>query len=168
MNDVIGAALYLQSRGDVDPDRIAAWGGSYGGFLTAFALAKASNLYAAGVDMHGVHDWTNVLKTREPSYDPNSELGRLAWRSSPMAYVDTWKSPVLLIQGDDDRNVPFTETIHMAEELRNHGVEVEQLVFPDEVHDFLLHRDWLAAYRASADFLDRKVGERRATAAVAK
>jgi dipeptidyl aminopeptidase/acylaminoacyl peptidase len=168
VNDVIGAALYLQSRGGVDPDRIAAWGGSYGGFLTAFALAKASNLYAAGVDMHGVHDWTNVLKTREPSYDPNSELGRLAWRSSPMAYVDTWKSPVLLIQGDDDRNVPFTETIHMAEELRNHGVEVEQLVFPDEVHDFLLHRDWLAAYRASADFLDRKVGERRATAAVAK
>jgi dipeptidyl aminopeptidase/acylaminoacyl peptidase len=87
-------------------------------------------------------------------------------QSSPMAYVDTWKSPVLLIQGDDDRTVPFTETIYLAEELRKRGVEVEQLIFPDEVHDFLLHRDWLAAYRASAAFLDRKLAERRATAPV--
>lgn len=159
VNDAIGAALYLRSRSDVDPDRIAAWGGSYGGYMTAFALAKASNLYAAGVDMHGVHDWNNEIKNREPNYDPRAagDLARIAWQSSPIAYVDTWKSPVLLIQGDDDRNVPFTETIHLAEALRKRGVDVEQLIFPDEVHDFLLHRDWLAAYHASADFLDRKL-----------
>ena len=159
VNDAIGAALYLRSRNDIDPDRIAAWGGSYGGYMTAFALAKASNLYAAGVDMHGVHDWNNEIKNWEPNYDPRAagELSRIAYQSSPIAYVDTWKSPVLLIQGDDDRNVPFTETIHIAEELRKRGVEVEQLVFPDEVHDFLLHRDWLAAYHLSADFLDRKL-----------
>ena len=159
VNDAIGAALYLRSRSDVDPDRIAAWGGSYGGYMTAFALAKASNLYAAGVDMQCVHDWNNEIKNWEPNYDPRAagDLARMAWQSSPIAYVDTWKSPVLLIQGDDDRNVPFTETIHLAEELRKRGVDVEQLIFPDEVHDFLLHRDWLAAYHASADFLDRKI-----------
>ena len=159
VDDAIGAALYLQSRGDVDPARIGAWGGSYGGYMTAFALAKASNLYAAGVDMHGVHDWNNEIKNWEPTYDPRAagELARIAWLSSPIAYVDTWKSPVLLIQGDDDRNVPFTETIHLAEELRKRGVDVEQLVLPDEVHDFLLYRSWLAAYHAGADFLDRKL-----------
>jgi dipeptidyl aminopeptidase/acylaminoacyl peptidase len=158
--DVIGAGLYLRSRPDVDPDRIVSWGGSYGGYLTAFALAKASNLFAAGADFHGVHDWNNEIKVWEPSYDPrdHADLARLAYQSSPIAYVDTWKSPVLLIQGDDDRNVAFNETIHLAEELRKRNVDMELLVFPDEVHDFLLHRHWIEAYKATADFFARKLG----------
>jgi dipeptidyl aminopeptidase/acylaminoacyl peptidase len=68
---------------------------------------------------------------------------------------------VLLIQGDDDRNVSFTETIHLAEALRKRNVDVELLIFPDEIHDFLLHRNWLAAYHAAADFLDRKLQPQR-------
>ena len=165
VNDVIGAGLYLRSRPDIDPDRIVAWGGSYGGYLTAFALAKASNLFAAGADFHGVHDWNNEIKVWDPTYDPrnNTDLARLAFQSSPIAYVDTWKSPVLLIQGDDDRNVAFNETIHLAEELRKRKVDVELLVFPDEVHDFLLHRSWIAAYKATADFFARVVPTSRAS-----
>lgn len=157
VNDVTGAALYLRTRGDVDPKRIVAWGGSYGGFLTAFALAKASDLYAAGVDLHGVHDWNQEIKVWVPSYDPanNQALAQLAKASSPITYVDTWRAPVLLIQGDDDRNVPFTETIHLAEALRKRHVHVETLVFPDEIHDFLMHRSWLAAYHAADDFFAR-------------
>jgi len=50
---------------------------------------------------------------------------------------------VLLIQGDDDRNVPFAEMVDLAEALRKQGVPFDQLVFPDEIHDFLLHRTWL-------------------------
>lgn len=65
---------------------------------------------------------------------------------------------MLLIQGDDDRNVAFTETIHLAEELRKRNVDVELMVLPDEVHDFLLHRSWVAAYGAASDFFDRKLG----------
>jgi dipeptidyl aminopeptidase/acylaminoacyl peptidase len=60
-----------------------------------------------------------------------------------------------MIHGDDDRNVPFSESVDLAESLRNRNVYFEQLVFPDEVHGFLLHRNWLAAYRATADFFDR-------------
>ena len=159
VNDVTGAALYLRSRADVDPKRIGAWGGSYGGYLVAFALAKSSELYAAGVDLHGVHDWNAEIKVWEREYDPakNEAMARLAWQSSPLAYVDTWRSPVLLIQGDDDRNVAFTETIHLAEELRKRNVDVELMVLPDEVHDFLLHRSWVAAYEATAEFFDRKL-----------
>ena len=158
-NDVLGAGLYMKSRGDVDPNRIGLWGGSYGGYLTALGLARASDLFAAGVDIHGVHDWNFVIRNFQPSYNPleNQEISRLAFESSPMASVEDWRSPVLLIHGDADRNVPFSETVDLVEQLRKHGVEFEQLIFPDEVHGFLLHRNWLAAYRAAADFFDRKL-----------
>ncbi len=149
-NDVQGAGVYLRSRSDVDAARIGAWGGSYGGYLTALALARASDLFRAGVDFHGVHNWATELDIppTEPDY-------RVAFESSPLAYVKGWRSPVLLIQGDDDRNVQFKQTVVLADALRRQKVEVEELVFPDEVHDFLLHRSWLEAYRAAVRFLER-------------
>jgi dipeptidyl aminopeptidase/acylaminoacyl peptidase len=156
-NDVLGAGIYLRNRSDVDAKRIGLWGGSYGGYLTALGLARASDLFAAGVDMHGVHDWNIVVRNFVPAYDPlaKPDAARLAFESSPLASIKTWRSPVLLIHGDDDRNVPFSETVHLVEALRNQGVEFEQLIFPDEIHDFLRHEDWLRAYHASADFLAR-------------
>jgi len=156
-NDVMGAGLYMRSRADVDPQRIGLWGGSYGGYLTAMGLSRASDLFAAGVDMHGVHDWNIVIRNFVPAYDPQArpDAARLAFESSPLASVKTWRSPVLLIHGDDDRNVPFSETVHLVEALRNQGVEFEQLIFPDEIHDFLIFSDWVRAYKASADFFDR-------------
>lgn len=161
-NDVQGAGTYLRGRADVDPDRIGLWGGSYGGYLTALGLSRASDLFAAGVDFHGVHDWNVVVRNFVPSYnaEARAEWSRLAFESSPMAHLDGWRSPVLVIQGDDDRNVPFSETVDLVESLRERGVEFEQLVFPDEVHGFLLHRNWVAAYRAAADFFDRKLKKR--------
>ena len=163
-NDVMGAGIYMRNRADVDPQRIGLWGGSYGGYLTAMGLARASDIFAAGVDMHGVHDWNIVVRNFVPTYDPlaKPDAARLAFESSPLSSMKTWRSPVLLIHGDDDRNVPFSETVHLVEALRNQGVEFEQLIFPDEIHDFLRHEDWLRAYRASADFMDRhlKAGSR--------
>ena len=159
-NDVMGAGLYLRSRDDVDPGRIGLWGGSYGGYLTALGLARASDLFAAGVDVHGVHDWNVVINNFVPSYDPleRQEAARLAFESSPMADIDTWKSPVLLIHGDDDRNVPFSESVDLARALLERDVEFEQLVFPDEVHGFLLHRSWLQAFQAASNFLEKHFG----------
>jgi dipeptidyl aminopeptidase/acylaminoacyl peptidase len=156
-NDVVGAGLYLRSRPDVDPDRIGLWGGSYGGYLTALGLARSSDLFKAGVDFHGVHDWNVVIRNFATSYDPGAreDVARLAFQSSPMASVSTWRSPVLLIHGDDDRNVPFSESVDLAEALRKQGVHFEQLIFPDEVHDFLLHRHWVQAYKAGVDFFER-------------
>jgi len=158
-NDVTGAALYMKSRPDVDPARIGLWGGSYGGYLTALGLARASDLFAAGVDFHGVHNWNEVIGNFNPSYDPQkyADAAKLAFDSSPLAAVDTWKSPVLLIHGDDDRNVPFSETVHLVEALRQHHVYFEELIFPNEIHDFLLQKDWVTAYKAAADFFARKL-----------
>jgi dipeptidyl aminopeptidase/acylaminoacyl peptidase len=155
-NDVQGAGLYMRSRAEVDPARIGAWGGSYGGYLTALALARASNLFAAGVDFHGVHDWS--VRLREGSSNSSdSAATKLAFDSSPIAAIKTWRSPVLLIQGDDDRNVAFSQTVQMAAALRAQGVDFEEHVFPDEIHGFLLHRSWLIAYGLTADFFNRKL-----------
>jgi dipeptidyl aminopeptidase/acylaminoacyl peptidase len=158
-SDVLGAASYLRGRTDVDASRIGLWGGSYGGYLTALGLSRASELFAAGVDLHGVHDWRTETKLFLPSDDLDVQQAalRLALESSPMAHVKTWRSPVLLIHGDDDRNVEFRQTVQLVEALRGQGVEFEQLVFPDEVHTFLTHSRWLEAFRAAADFLDRKL-----------
>lgn len=155
-NDVMGAGLYLRSRADVNGAKIGVWGGSYGGYLTALALARASDLFAAGVDFHGVHDW-NLELTNWGPYNPNADpnAARIAWESSPMASVKTWRSPVLLMQGDDDRNVQFANTVRLAAALRAQGTPFEEHVFPDEIHGFLLHRSWMTAYALEADFFNR-------------
>jgi len=158
-NDVMGAGLYLKGRADVDPRRIGLWGGSYGGYLTAMGLSRASDLFAAGVDFHGVHDWNQGIRTFVPDYNvlDDPDFSRRAFNASPLSTVDNWKSPVLLIHGDDDRNVSFIESINLIVELRKRKVEVEQLVLPDEVHDFLRHQNWVRGYKATADFFNRRL-----------
>jgi dipeptidyl aminopeptidase/acylaminoacyl peptidase len=158
--DIVAAGKYLQSRSDVDPVRVGLWGGSYGGYLTALGLGRNSDIFAAGVDFHGVHDWPT------DNWDGKNipaELTKLAHESSPVTAVDSWKSPVLFIHGDDDRNVYFTQTVDLVARLRARGVSIEQLIFPDEIHDFLLYRDWVSAYHATADFFDRRLKQRRPT-----
>ncbi len=154
-NDVLGAGRYVASRGDVDAQKIAAWGGSYGGYLTALALARASDLFKVGVDFHGVHDWKLEIGHFPGDEARQQELARTAFDSSPMASIKTWRSPVLLVQGDDDRNVLFSQSVQLVEALRKQGVPFEQLIFPDEIHDFLVYAHWLAAYHAADDYLAR-------------
>lgn len=162
-NDVLGAGLYLQGRPEVDSSHIGLWGGSYGGYLTALGLSRASNLFAAGVDIHGVHDWNVVIRNFAPGYDPKAEeaAAKRAFESSPMASIKGWRSPVLLIHGDDDRNVPFSESVTLSEALRKQGVDFEQLVFPDEVHGFLRYDRWLEVFQTAAQFLDRHLRPKR-------
>jgi dipeptidyl aminopeptidase/acylaminoacyl peptidase len=169
--DVVAAAHYLQSLPEVDSEKIGLWGGSYGGFLTAMGLARNSDIFKAGVDFHGVHDWS-VFLTQEPFFGnlalkpPDADAAiKLAWDSSPDAYVSTWKSPVLLIHGDDDRNVPFDQTVDLVQRLRRQHVAFEEMVLPDEIHGFLRWQDWIRTYAATADFFDRtlKRGEKIAT-----
>jgi dipeptidyl aminopeptidase/acylaminoacyl peptidase len=160
--DIVAAGKYLRSRSDVEGKRIGLWGGSYGGYLTAMGLARDSDLFAAGVDVHGVHDWS---KRVGPSPWATGDLVKLGRESSPISSVDKWKSPVLLIHGDDDRNVAFNQTVELVRKLRERGIEFEELVFPDDVHDFLRHENWLRAYHAAADFFDKHLkagGERSA------
>jgi dipeptidyl aminopeptidase/acylaminoacyl peptidase len=164
--DVVAGARYLQTLPIVDKERIGLWGGSYGGFLTAMGLARNSDIFKAGVDYHGVHDWSMFLNewanltggALDPSEPPDyKEALKLAWESSPNAAISTWKSPVLLIHGDDDRNVPFNQTTDLVQRLRRQGVDFEQVVYPDDIHDFLLWRNWVDSYKRTGDYFDRKL-----------
>jgi dipeptidyl-peptidase-4 len=130
--DVLAGGRYLQSRPDVDPDRIGIWGLSYGGVLTAQALARNSDVFKAGVDLAGVHLWGSSL-------DPDS----VSFKSSVVGAIDGWKSPVLLVHGDDDRNVAFQQTTGLVQLLRQRDVHYELIVFPDDTHESMLHSRWL-------------------------
>jgi dipeptidyl-peptidase-4 len=142
--DVVAGAKYLQSRPDVDPKRVGIWGLSYGGLLTAQALARNSDIFAAGVDLAGVHLFGSSL-------DPEN----VAYKSSSVSAIATWKSPVLLIQGDDDRNVNFAQTVGLVDLLRAYHVAYELMVLPDDVHETLLYRRWLPVFDRMEDFLQR-------------
>ncbi len=160
--DVIAGAHYLQKVPGIDAKKIGLWGGSYGGLLTALGLARNSDIFAAGVDFHGVHDWSAYvgaeLRPDRPAAPDAKEARELARKSSPVADANHWTSPVLFIHGDDDRNVEFSQTVDLAERLRRRGgVVFEELIFPDEIHDFLLHKSWIKAYGATAEFFDRKL-----------
>ncbi len=167
--DVLAAGRYLQSRPDVDPKRVGIYGGSYGGYLTALALARNSDVFAAGVDIHGVHNRVQLppdeLRAAAVVGDGFGEDDlrralRVAWESSPVSSVATWRSPVLLLHGDDDRNVEFGQTIDLARRLAANGVRVEEIVIPDDIHDFLLHRNWVRVGEATGAFFERHLGGR--------
>jgi dipeptidyl-peptidase-4 len=142
--DVIAAGKYLQTRADVDPTRVGIWGLSYGGVLTAQALARNSDVFAAGVDMAGVHLWGSSIDTADVSY-----------KSSSISAIDNWKSPVLIWQNDDDRNVDFSQTIGLVDLLRVRNVYYELMVNPDDTHETLMHSRWLELYAHMDSFLDR-------------
>jgi len=142
--DVLAGGRYLQSRPDVDPNRVGIWGLSYGGVLTSQALARNSDLFKVGVDLAGVHLWGSSL-------DPDN----VSYKSSTISAIDTWKSPVLLVHGDDDRNVQFSQTTGLVQLLRAHNVYHELIVFTDDTHEPLLHKRYLYAFNRMEEFLSR-------------
>jgi dipeptidyl aminopeptidase/acylaminoacyl peptidase len=161
--DVKAGAEYLQRLSQVDAKRVGIYGGSYGGFLTALALARDSQLFAAGVDIHGVHNWTaeRAASLLENRYEKVPDVQRaldVAWQSSPVSSIASWKSPVLLIHGDDDRNVRFSQTTDLVQRLEKAGVTYEELVIPDDTHHFMRHANLVKVDTAVAAFFDRVFG----------
>jgi dipeptidyl aminopeptidase/acylaminoacyl peptidase len=169
--DIVAAARWLRTQPNVDGSRIGIYGGSYGGYLTALALARNSDLFAAGVDVHGVHDFTmdraaNMLARNRYETAPDAERAlEVAWRSSPMSSLRSWKSPVLLIHGDDDRNVRFNQTVELVRRLAAAGVPYEDIVIPDDTHHFMRHANQLLVNDAIAAFFERQLKARSASAA---
>lgn len=161
--DIKTAGEWLAKQAQVDPKRIGVYGGSYGGFLTALALGKDSKLFAVGVDIHGVHDRTidrarNIVLPDQYDRAPDANLAlEVAWKSSPIAYVDTWKSPVLIIHGDDDRNVRFSQSTDLVRRLEGKNIYHETLVIVDDTHHFMKHQNQVNVNKAIAAFFLKKL-----------
>jgi len=169
--DIVAAARWLRTQPNVDATRIGIYGGSYGGYLTALALARNSDLFAAGVDIHGVHDFTMTRTTgllARDRFETAPDVQRaleVAWRSSPMSSLRTWKSPVLLIHADDDRNVRFNQTVELVRRLAAAGVPYEEIVIPDDTHHFMRHANQVWVNAATAAFFEKTLKGRTPAAA---
>jgi dipeptidyl aminopeptidase/acylaminoacyl peptidase len=151
VNDIVGAAKFLSVRGDVDPKRIGVWGGSYGGLMTALALASAPEYFAAGADYAGVHDWTTIADFS----GPDESARKLAYESSAISRVAAWRAPVLLLHGDNDPFVPIQQSIELAAALRSRGIPVENRMIPGETHFLLLDSSWNAITDAILQYMDQ-------------
>ncbi len=157
--DVLAGARWLQQQRSIDPNRIGIWGGSWGGYLTALALARNSEVFKAGVDFSGVHDLMHDAIGYFHAYGEGADdidlhpWLKLAWNSSPESAMATWHSPVLLIQGDQDPDVDFHQTVDLAERLQAGHIPHEVMVLPNEAHTFLRWDSWLRADTAAANFL---------------
>ncbi|HWA34372.1 MAG TPA: prolyl oligopeptidase family serine peptidase, partial [Cyclobacteriaceae bacterium] len=161
--DIKAAGQWLASQPNVDASKIGIYGGSYGGYLVAMALARDSKIFAAGVDIHGVHDRT-IERTRgivaPDKYEraPDADqAAKVAWESSPVAYVSTWTSPVLIIHGDDDRNVRFSQSTDLVRRLEKKGVPFETLVIVDDTHHWMKFSNAIKVYGATAEYFVRKL-----------
>ena len=158
LNDLVGAITYLRGRQDVDSHRLGIWGPSYGGLMTALGLARASDALAAGVDYSGIHNWS--------TYEPidGADANRRAVESSPIATIDQWHSPVLLVQADDDSVVPFQQAAELIEGLRSHNIDHDVIMIPNEIHDMARYSSWMMLFNAADVYFDRHLDKRSAPA----
>jgi dipeptidyl aminopeptidase/acylaminoacyl peptidase len=161
LNDLLGAIAYLQGRHDVDSHRLGVWGGSYGGFMTALGLARASDALAAGVDYSGIHNWSTYLSSVGEPID-GRDANRQAVESSPIATIDQWHSPVLVVQADDDRVVPPQQAAELIEGLRSHNIEHDVIMIPNEIHDLARYSSWMMLFNAADVYFDRQLNKRSA------
>jgi len=154
LNDLLGTVTYLQGRKDVDARRVGIWGGSYGGLMTALGLARASKDIAAGVDYAGVYNWDTMLASIGVPVEPG-EATRRGFDSSPVATIDQWHSPVLVVQADDDRNVPLQQSLELIEDLRLHHIDHDEIILPNEIHDLTRYSSWMTLFKAADAYLMR-------------
>jgi len=160
--DIKAAGEWLAAQPNISKEKIGIYGGSYGGYLTALALGKDSKLFAAGVDIHGVNNrFTNLdQEGRKPA--PDAALAaKVAEESSPVSYVNTWTSPTLIIHADDDRNVAFNQSVDLVKRFEDKKFDFEFLAIPDDTHHWMKFSNGLKVSEATADFLKRKLMDKK-------
>lgn len=160
LNDIVGAITYLRGRQDVDSHRLGILGDSYGGLMTELGLARASDALAAGVDYAGIYNWSTFLSSVGEPID-GDDANRRAVESSPIATIDQWHSPVLLVQADDDRDVPH-QTTELIEDLRSRNIDHDVIMIPNEIHVMARYSSWMILFNAANVYFDRHLDKRSA------
>ena len=161
LEDIEHAARWLRAQDWVDPDRIAVYGASFGGFATLSAMTRLPEYWRCGIDLVGPANLVTFARAVPPHWrssmkkwvgDPDEDAEMLMQRS-PITYVEDVRAPLLVLQGAHDPRVVKPESDQMVERLRSLGREVEYHVFDDEGHDFSKRANQLQAYRIIARFL---------------
>jgi dipeptidyl aminopeptidase/acylaminoacyl peptidase len=156
------AVKWLHEQDWVNRDRIAVWGGSYGGFAALSCVTRLPDYWCCAVDIFGPSNLVTFVRAVPPTWkrfmdqwvgNPDTEADFLTERS-PITYVEQMKTPLLVIQGATDPRVVKPESDQMVERLRSLGREVEYEVFEDEGHGFTRRSNELRAFRLSADWLE--------------
>jgi dipeptidyl aminopeptidase/acylaminoacyl peptidase len=161
LNDIVGAITYLRGRQDVDSHRLGIQGDSYGGFLAELGLARASDALAAGVDYAGIYNWSTFLSSVGQPID-GDDANRRAVESSPVATIDQWHSPVLLVKADGDLDVPVQQATALIEDLRSRKIEHDVVMIPNEIHAMSRYSSWMTLFNAADVYFDRHLDKRSA------
>ncbi len=161
VKDGIWAAKYLVDQGYSEPRKIAAWGGSYGGFMTMAVITEAPELFGAACDVVGVVNFETFLEQtkdyrralREVEYGPLTDREFLK-SISPIHKVDRITTPLMIAHGLNDPRVPVGEAMQIAVALKKRGADVAELYFPDEGHGFAKEGNRLLYYQELVKFFD--------------
>jgi len=164
VRDLVDTLAFLRADGRVNADRAAVMGGSYGGYMVNAVLGSYPDAFDAGVSFVGVSDWVRALEEASPALKASDRLeygditdpdDRAFFRElSPIAKVDEITAPTLFAHGANDPRDPVTESDRMVKALRDRGLPVTYLRFPDEGHGVRKLENRIALYRAVAEFLE--------------
>lgn len=146
-----------------DPKRLGIMGGSYGGYMVMAGVTEFPGLFAGGVDLFGIVNFETFFRDTEPwmaaistiEYgDPKTQL-ELLKQLSPIHKLDAVRTPLLVLHGANDTNVPVVEAEQVVAALKKNGVPVEYILFKDEGHGFRKLPNRIQAATATVDFFRR-------------
>ena len=168
LRDIVAGGDWLRAQDWVADDQVAVMGGSYGGYITAAALAFHPEKFEAGIDIFGVTNWVRTLESipawwgaqRVALFDEMGDPATDAVRHraiSPLFHAEKIQRPLLVIQGANDPRVLQVESDELVEKVRANNVPVEYVVFPDEGHGFQRRENRIKAQESYLAFLNRYV-----------
>ena len=172
-DDLIDAVDWAVTKGIADPRRVGFFGGSYGGYSALVAATKTPDVFACIVDLFGISNLVTFMATIPPYWgpwisiwknrlgDPDTEAGRaFLVERSPLTHIDRARRPILIAQGMRDVRVVAAESEQMVNALKQRGVPVTYITFPDEGHGFVRPQNRLAFYGVTEAFLAKHLGGR--------
>lgn len=166
VKDVAYAVSWLRERGDVDPDRIAVYGRSYGGFMTLASLVFYPDLWAAGVDVVGIANFVSFLertgpwrrKHREAEYGELENDREMLVEISPLTHIENIRVPLMVCHGRNDPRVPLFEAEQVVEAVSSKGLDVVLRVYDDEGHALSKRKNEIDAFVTMGNFLQKHLG----------
>ncbi len=166
IRDLAAIHDWIAADEDLDEERVALYGGSYGGYLVLAGLAFQPQRWAAGVDIVGISNLVTFLENtapwrrrfREREYGSLEHDRDLLERLSPITHADEIRAPLMIVHGANDPRVPLGEAEQIHEMLRGRGVRSDLLVYPDEGHGLAKLANRVDAYPRVVEFLDDVIG----------